>query len=341
MTKNLLALFGLPGRISPQGWQLPQKTDFNGWARIGRTLGKVERSVYWLIGDWWAAGTAWDRKRVHLVRDDPTWDGPSYKVCQDCAWVTKSFKPSRRHEGLTFQHHREVAALQPVEADRLLDIAHSQALSTRQLRVAVHRARARGATRFDDTCTVHDLQQLANSGRRFSTIYADPPWPYNNQTTGLATGNHYDTMTIDELCALPVGDLTNPDSYLHLWVTSGFLVGPPERIFAAWGFEYSGSSLVWVKRQMGVGNYWRLSHEFLLTAIRGKPPRFRDNSLRSWLEVDRTSPSTKPDEVRALIERATPGPYLELFARSEVTNWTTWGNEIPRRTSSVLGGTSE
>src|SRR3978361_158671 len=143
MTENLLALFGLPGRISPQGWLLPQKTDFNGWARIGQTLGKVERSVYWLIGDWWAAGTAGNRKRVDLVLDDPTWDGPSYKVCQDCAWVTNSFKPSRRREGLTFQHHREVAALRPVEADRLLEIAHSQALSTPQLRVAVHRTRAR------------------------------------------------------------------------------------------------------------------------------------------------------------------------------------------------------
>lgn len=330
MAENLLVRLGLPGRILRGRWALPSKIDFDKWSDIGRTLGKIERSVYWLIGDWWAAGEPWDRKRVQLVRDDPSWDGPGYKVCQDCAWVSKSTEPSRRREGLTFQHHREVAALQPVEADRLLDLAETQALSTRQLRVAVHRARARALTSPSETCNADDMRQLIRSGKRFSTIVADPPWPYENPTTELATGNHYDTMRIEQICDLPVGDLAAPDLYLHLWATSAFLVGPPERIFAAWGFRYSGSSFVLVKRRMGLGNYWRISHEFLLTAIRGDAPRFRDNSLRSWFEVEQTSRSVKPEEVRTLIERATPGPYLELFARREVVGWTTWGNEIVR-----------
>ena len=320
--------FKLPGQLTPKGWMLPRATTFEQWKRIGIALGKVERSVYWLIGDWWAAGDAWDRKRVHLVRDDPTWEGPSYRVCQDCAWVAKAHELSRRRESLSFQHHREVAALKPIEADRLLDVAEAQALSTRQLRVAVRRSLNYYATQPGETSTVNDLDRLAASGRRFSTIYADPPWPYENQTTALATGNHYDTMSIEELCALPVASLAAPDAHLHLWVTSAFLVGPPERIFAAWGFVYSGSSFVLVKRRMGLGNYWRISHELLLTGVRGNAPRFRDNSLRSWLEVERTGQSVKPEGVRSLIERATPGPYLELFGRRNVKHWTVWGNEV-------------
>ena len=67
---------------------------------------------------------------------------------------------------------------------------------------------------------------------------------------------------------------------------------------------------------------------FLLTAIRGNPPRFRDHSLRSWLEVERTGRSFKPEMVRTLIERAAPGPYLELFGRRTVANWTVWGDEV-------------
>jgi N6-adenosine-specific RNA methylase IME4 len=250
------------------------------------------------------------------------------------AWVAKAVKPSRRREGLTFQHHREVAALRPSEADRLLDVAQAQGFSTRQLRLAVRRAQDRGPTEFGETCTVRDLDKLAESGQRFRTIYADPPWPYENETTGLATANHYWTMTIQELGALPVHRLAASDGYLHLWVTSAFLVGPPELIFKAWGFAYSGSSFVLIKRRIGLGNYWRISHEFLLTGIRGKVPRFSDHSLRSWLEVERTGRSVKPEQVRALVERATPGPYLELFGRRKVTGWTVWGDQIRRTTGS-------
>jgi N6-adenosine-specific RNA methylase IME4 len=230
---------------------------------------------------------------------------------------------------LSFQHHREVAGLEPSEADGLLDMAEARKFSTRQLRVAVGRALDGSTIVSGDTCTIQDLTKLAESGKRFGTIYADPPWPYENQTTELATGNHYRTMEIEEICALPVGALAAANAYLHLWVTSAFLVGPPERIFSAWGFRYSGSCFVLVKRRMGLGNYWRLSHEILLTGIRGKTPRFRDSSLRSWLEVERTGKSVKPEEVRLLVEKAGPGPYLELFARREVENWTTWGDQVP------------
>ena len=180
----------------------------------------------------------------------------------------------------------------------------------------------------DATCTIADLDRLAESGRKFGTIYADPPWLYDNQGTRASTGNHYDGLTVEQLCALPVGDLVADDAHLHLWTTNGFLFDCP-RIFDAWGFEFR-SSFVWVKGQMGIGNYWRNSHEFLLTAIRGDAKRFNDHSIKSWLECDRGAHSAKPEQVRSYIERASPGPYLELFGRRSAPNWAVWGNQIER-----------
>ncbi len=326
-TRSLIPV-ALPSRLGTKGWTAPSAMTFAEWQQIGSFLGRAERSIYWLIGDWWSAGERWNRQRVRLVRDDPAWRGPSYRLCQDCAWVAGTYNPSRRRENLTFQHHREVAALHEQEADHLLDRAEAEGLSTRQLRVMARRVRAR-ITSSDQASAVRDLRMLEASGQRFATIYADPPWRYHNETLELATANHYSTMTVEELCQLPVRNLAARDAYLHLWVTSAFLVGAPERIFAAWDFRYSGSSFVLVKRKLGLGNYWRIGHEVLLTAIRGNPPRFRDHGLRSWLEVERTGRSFKPEAVRSLIEQASPGPYLELFGRRQVAGWTVWGDEVP------------
>lgn len=179
-----------------------------------------------------------------------------------------------------------------------------------------------------ETCTTDDLNLLHGSGKKFGTIYADPPWVYDNQGTRAATGGHYSGLTVEELCALPIRDLAAKDAHLHLWTTNAFLFECP-RIFDAWGFEFR-SSFVWVKPQMGIGNYWRNSHEFLLTAIRGNAKRFNDKTLKSWLECDRSRHSEKPFIVRDYIRRASPGPYLELFARTPAEGWTCWGNEIDR-----------
>jgi N6-adenosine-specific RNA methylase IME4 len=172
------------------------------------------------------------------------------------------------------------------------------------------------------------LEELMADGIRFSTIYADPPWLYSNQSTRAATSNHYEGMTVQEICSLPVLELVAEDAHLHLWTTNGFLFECP-KIFEAWGFEFK-SSFVWVKSQIGIGNYWRNAHEFLLTAVRGDAKRFNDRTLRSWMECDRGRHSGKPEQVRAMIEKASQGPRLELFGRRAVENWFVWGNQVER-----------
>jgi N6-adenosine-specific RNA methylase IME4 len=165
------------------------------------------------------------------------------------------------------------------------------------------------------------------TGTKFSTIYADPPWLYGNQGTRAATGNHYSGMSVAEIAALPVAELAAPNAHLHLWTTNGFLFDAP-RIMDAWGFSYK-SCFVWVKPDFGMGNYWRVAHEFLLFGIRGSAP-FQDRGLISWGEYGRGPHSTKPAEIRDLIERASPAPRLELFARRVAPGWTVWGDNIER-----------
>lgn len=169
----------------------------------------------------------------------------------------------------------------------------------------------------------------ALDGHRFGCIYADPPWAYSNQATRASTDNHYCTMSVDDLCAMPISGLAADDAHLHLWTTNAFLFDA-KRVIEAWGFEFR-SVFVWVKPQMGIGNYWRVSHEFLLTAVRGDAKRFNDKSLMSWGQFDRGKHSAKPEEVRSMIERASHGPYLELFGRKAVGNWTVYGNQIEQR----------
>lgn len=177
---------------------------------------------------------------------------------------------------------------------------------------------------------VSSLEALIVVGRRFPTIYADPPWRYSNTAARGAASNHYQTLSLDELSALPIRSVVQRQAHLHLWTTNAFL---PEsfELLRAWGFKYK-SCFVWIKPQLGMGNYWRVSHEFLLLGVRGGLP-FNDKSQRSWIVNRRRRHSEKPYAVRQLIERVSPGPYLELFGREELPNsgWTVFGNRVERR----------
>jgi len=160
-----------------------------------------------------------------------------------------------------------------------------------------------------ETCTVSDLNKLIEVGKKFGTIYADPPWKYENQATRSATSGVYKPgawgMAIEEICALPIPALTTEKAHLHLWTTNAFLFECPT-ILEAWGFEYKGV-FTWVKNQMGIGNYWRVSHELMVLGVRGGL-RFADKSQMSWIATDRTKHSVKPDAVAERIEKVSPGP---------------------------------
>ena len=174
------------------------------------------------------------------------------------------------------------------------------------------------------TSVTTDLETLR--GQKFGTIYADPPWNYSDQNTRAATSNHYVTMNPGDICRLPVRDLAADNCHLHLWATASFLPDGLE-VLKAWGFRYV-TNFVWVKRQMGIGHYWRMSHEHLLLGVRGRMSA-RNRSQWSWMLHDRLQHSEKPEQVRKSVELLSTGPYLELFGRRVVRGgWTVFGNQI-------------
>jgi N6-adenosine-specific RNA methylase IME4 len=172
-----------------------------------------------------------------------------------------------------------------------------------------------------------DLASL--EGQKFGTIYADPPWAYSNQATRASTGNHYSTMSIEDLCEMPVAQLSADDCHLHLWTTNAFMRESFE-VIGAWGFEYK-SMAVWCKPQIGIGNYVRVSHEFVLIAVKGDCKSFKQHNIRSWFEANRSKHSAKPDYWRNVIENNSPPNRLELFGRERIPGWTIYGNQISKQ----------
>ena len=100
---------------------------------------------------------------------------------------------------------------------------------------------------------VRCLEDLQQSGYRFKTILADPPWRYENTASRAAAENHYSTMTVEEICNEPVLSLVSENAHLHLWTTNAFLE-PAFKVMRAWGCEFK-SCMVWVKPSIGMGNY--------------------------------------------------------------------------------------
>jgi len=303
---------------------IPENTSFEDWSRLGSTLQQMEKSVMWWIGDWLRFG---ERKYGDTYTQAIEATGYSYNTLAQAKRVASAFEPCSRLQNLSWSHHQEVVSLPAEARQEALQAAAGSGLSAKETRALAKQEKNRVGAKHD-TCTTEDLSALIARGDQFGTIYADPPWLYDNQATRASTGNHYGGLTVDQLCELPVKDLAAKNAHLHLWTTNAFLFDCA-RVFDAWGFEFR-STFVWVKPQMGIGNYWRNSHEFLLTGIRGDAKRFNDRSLKSWLECDRSRHSEKPFVVRDMIKRASPGPYLEMFARTPAEGWTCWGNEIER-----------
>jgi len=161
-------------------------------------------------------------------------------------------------------------------------------------------------------------------------ILADPPWRFEFSPTGSrAIENHYPTMDLAEIAALPVGDIATADAVLFLWTPAAVLMQARE-IITAWGFTYRTGS-VWVKPDTGTGHYFRLLHEHLLLAARGDiPAPHFDARPDSVFHADRREHSQKPDAAYEIIERMYPDlPKIELFARSRRPGWDAWGNEAP------------
>lgn len=158
----------------------------------------------------------------------------------------------------------------------------------------------------------------------FATILVDPPWPAQSGE------KHYRTMSLARIKALPVGTLAARDAHLWLWTTNALLPKAYE-VAEAWGFTVR-SPLTWVKFRLGLGGRYQLRNatEQLLFCTRGRAP-LGSRSQPTWFNAPVQEHSRKPAEQFAIIERVSPGPYLELFARRRPESnqpWAVWGDQV-------------
>jgi len=172
-------------------------------------------------------------------------------------------------------------------------------------------------------------QQMDVPKGKFGVIYADPPWRYEfAKAQSRQIENHYPTMTLDEICALPVQDFASPDCVLFLWATSPKLADA-FTVLGAWGFTYR-TCAVWAKPQIGMGFYFRQQHELLLVATQGSPPPALECARPGSVHTEsRGRHSRKPDWFRDKIAEMYPHvPRIELFAREQREGWESWGNQV-------------
>ncbi|MHA1569827.1 MAG: MT-A70 family methyltransferase [Alphaproteobacteria bacterium] len=184
------------------------------------------------------------------------------------------------------------------------------------------------------------MVNLDDIGRRYGAIYADPPWSfttYSDKGDGRSASNHYATMSIDGIKALPVEAIAAPNCVLFMWICWPSM---PEAlaVIEAWGFTYKTCGFSWFKGhslplfpddmrdQMGCGYWTRSNSEVCLLATKGKPKREKADVRQAILEPRREH-SRKPDCVHDRIERLVAGPYIELFARRHRDGWDSWGDE--------------
>ena len=178
--------------------------------------------------------------------------------------------------------------------------------------------------------------------KKYNIIYADPPYSFNspkyqdgNRGFGNRVEDRYKTMSIKDICDLPVKDITDNDALLFMWVVDSHLKKSFD-IIDAWGFKFATVGFVWVKQTKNNNFYYNLgaytmkSTELWLICLKGKLKNIKkSNNVKSLLLADRTIHSKKPDEIRKrIVDLCGDIPRIELFARQRVEGWDCWGNEV-------------
>lgn len=172
----------------------------------------------------------------------------------------------------------------------------------------------------------------------YATIVADPPWPHKGSgnevaakaptRVGRVVKDHrpqakYSTLSLADMCALPVEGLAARNAHLYLWVTNSGLADGLA-VMEAWGFCYK-TAITWVKQgHLGLGAYFRTQTEHVLFGIRGSLPTLATDQ-RNVFEAYKQGHSVKPEAFMDIVERSSPPPYVELFCRRPRMGWDSWG----------------
>lgn len=183
---------------------------------------------------------------------------------------------------------------------------------------------------------------IFNTSKKYNIIYADPAWSYNDKCQmvgghGQINGadHFYQTMSVDDICKLPVKNICEDNCILFMWVTMPFL-NHAEKVMNSWGFKYKTCGFTWIKTTSkgkihhGMGHYTMSNAELCLIGIKGKSLTRLSRSVSQIIMSEVRSHSQKPDEVRdKIVEIYGNVSKIELFARQSAEGWDCWGNEAP------------
>lgn len=178
---------------------------------------------------------------------------------------------------------------------------------------------------------------IAAISAKYKVIYADPPWQfktYSEKGLGKSADQHYPTMSLSDIKALPVSEIADKGCALFLWTTIPFLRQSFD-VMKSWGFEYKTVAFVWIKRNRksdglfcGTGYWTRANSEICMLATRGNSKRV-SASVHQVIISRIEEHSKKPQEARERIVKLMGDvPKIELFARQKVDGWDVWGNEV-------------
>jgi N6-adenosine-specific RNA methylase IME4 len=302
------------------------------WEAEGFDLGKRERSaeaLMWDVGDWWLKGDRYEDRAQRAGRPGM----PTLGTCYVAGSIARRWSLLMRIKALSWHHHQIAAPVKDdVQARALLMwcLETDPPRGPEQLRAEMKRRKRAARERALADATI--AASVALGSKLYGVIHADPPWrfePYS-RATGLdrAADNHYQTMAVDDICALtvPAAD----DCVVFLWATVPML---PEalRVLDAWGFSYR-SHFVWLKDRIGTGYWNRNQHELLLIGTRGDiPAPAPGEQFASVIEATVGAHSAKPAAFAEMIEEMFPhAALLEMFARAPRLGWDSWGNEAAR-----------
>jgi N6-adenosine-specific RNA methylase IME4 len=267
------------------------------------------------------------------------WQGPKYPTCKR-AGVVWRFYNGDKIVPLPWYFFSFAKCLGYGPAVEILKHAHHEQWSPSWFRHQVRRARSpwpepQGVDVFTDLDTALDMDLP-----QFNAVVADCPWKFDDKGRPFGgTARHWDCMETERIEAMgpKVQRLVAPNSLLFLWTPVPLIMDDGRRVMAAWGFEYV-QMFFWHKTQyIGPGKFFRNEVEVALIGVRGQVGPFHDNSLRSWLSavpeyVEAPSGerfAAKPQEFFSIVERAVPGPLLELFGnKARGGRWTVIGNHL-------------
>lgn len=299
---------------------LPPDLPFEAWQEFGSVLGRIASSHQWWVGDWWNYGERAYGEMASQASDLGIEPG----TLSNWTAIASRVGLPLRNGNLPWSHHVAVAYLPPDEQERWLAEAAPAAGET-EPRLTVSELRRRIAENRHAS-----LPAIEPPTGQYRAIVIDPPWPMEKIEREVRPNQgpmlDYPTMSLEAIEKLPVGGLAYPDGcHVYLWVTHRFL---PDglRLFDAWGVRYQ-CTMTWVKN-VGITPYsWMYDTEHVLFGRVGSL-QLDQLGLRLSFSAPVTRHSAKPDVFYERVVAASPGPRLEMFARTAREGFKPWGNEV-------------